>query len=349
MKKVPLQHYVGCLLGGAVGDALGAPIEFINIEQIKDRYGERGVIDYVEFLNNIGEFTDDTQMTLFTAEGLLRAWHRAMLRGIGAAVISITFHSYLRWLHTQNYRVNPINIKDGVYEVENGWLIKREELYKRRSPGNTCLAALNSGNAGGIENPINNSKGCGGIMRVAPVGLVFPNDREESFKIAAELSALTHGHPSGYLSAGFFASMISDLAMGIKLDESVQNALIILKNWNDHDETSNAVEKAINLYNKTKSSLQELEDNFPEQIAELGQGWIGEEALSISIFCSLHFQNDFKKGILASVNHSGDSDSIGSIVGNILGLINGEKRIPEKWIINLKYNDIVIPIILFSR
>src|SRR6056297_938049 len=101
MIKLSHKHYTACLLGGAVGDALGAPIEFLSLSQIRAKYGENGITDYVEFENDTGEFTDDTQMTLFTSEALLRAYHRAMLKGIGGALPIIAHHSYLRWLHTQ--------------------------------------------------------------------------------------------------------------------------------------------------------------------------------------------------------------------------------------------------------
>ncbi len=73
----------------------------------------------------------------------------------------------------------------------------------------------------------------------------------------------------------------------------------------------------------------------------IGLWWTGEEALAISIFCSLVYTKDFKSGILASINHSGDSDSTGSITGNILGLINGLEQIHEKWNHHLKYHEIV--------
>ncbi|NEW80772.1 MAG: ADP-ribosylglycohydrolase family protein [Mariniphaga sp.] len=87
------ENYIACLLGGAIGDALGAPIEFLSIQEIKGLYSPSGVTDYIEFADGTGEFTDDTQMTLFTAEGLLRARHRDMLKGIGGSLNTITHHS----------------------------------------------------------------------------------------------------------------------------------------------------------------------------------------------------------------------------------------------------------------
>lgn len=104
------------------------------------------------------------------------------------------------------------------------------------------------------------------------------------------------------------------------------------------DETLNAVNSALQLYYKQRESG---EDVIPEDIEELGQGWVAEEALSMSLFASLIYENDFEKGVLFSVNHSGDCDSTGSIVGNILGLINGEKSIPVKWIKNLEGSKLV--------
>lgn len=338
MEKTDKPHYIGCLLGGAIGDALGAPIEFFSLSEIRAKYGENGISDYVEFENNIGEFTDDTQMTLFTAEALLRAYHRAIEKGIVGALNTIAHHSYLRWLHTQNMSVNTDNIEEGQYDIENGWLIKEKVLYSRRSPGNTCISALRGGIAGTIENKLNDSKGCGTIMRVAPVGLMFEGDRESAFKTACELSAITHGHPTGYLSAGFFASIISDLAIGIEFRRAIDNARRILKKWDNHTETENAVNAAIDLFEKTNSQSVKINANTIEL---LGQGWIAEEALSMALFSSLCFEKDFEKGVLFSVNHGGDSDSTGSIVGNILGLINGIDKVPVKWINNLIGHEIV--------
>lgn len=337
MNKVNPDNYIACLLGGAIGDALGAPVEFMDINEIRNRYCDHGVTDFVEFPGSIGEFTDDTQMTLFTAEGLLRAAHRANLKGIGGTLHYITYTSYLRWLHTQG--IDPV-IHQNLpwrYDLDSGWLIKQRELYHTRAPGNTCISALSSGKAGTIDDPLNNSKGCGTIMRMAPVGLMFYGQNEHAFATACELSAITHGHPCAYLSAGFFASMISDLAAGINLEDAINNAISILKDWKKHDETLRAVDQALELFsNKLPGNVI-----APEIIEKHGRGWTAEEALSISIFVSLCYKNDYKGGVLAAVNHSGDSDSTGSIVGNVLGLLTGLGSVPEKWIKNLKYSNIV--------
>src|SRR5260370_13160851 len=66
-------HFRGCLLGGAVGDALGGPVEFLDLEEIVKVYGEQGIRDYAPAYGKLGAITDDTQMTLFTAEAVLSA------------------------------------------------------------------------------------------------------------------------------------------------------------------------------------------------------------------------------------------------------------------------------------
>lgn len=66
----------GCLLGGAVGDALGAPVEFLEWAAIRNTFGAQGIVDYAPAYGRLGAITDNTQMMLFTAEGLLRAYVR---------------------------------------------------------------------------------------------------------------------------------------------------------------------------------------------------------------------------------------------------------------------------------
>src|SRR3954447_19198113 len=81
----------GCLLGGAAGDALGAPVEFLSLEETRSRVGPRGP-------DEPRPVTDDTQMTLFTAEGLMRAHNRGVSKGI-CDVPGVVWGAYLRWLH----------------------------------------------------------------------------------------------------------------------------------------------------------------------------------------------------------------------------------------------------------
>ena len=303
----------GCMLGGAVGDALGAPIEFMSKLAIMQKYGDDGVQDYVEFADGTGAITDDTQMALFTAEGILRASVRGHEKGI-CGVSSVVCGAYQRWLKTQGF--SP---EDKYGNLDSGWLIKEKQLFSSRAPGMTCLSALE-------ENALhakNDSKGCGTVMRLAPVGLFF--EPEAAYQYGCEFSAITHGHPTGITAGGAFAMLISYLRYGKSFAAALDLVEKHLENIPDASETLAAIRKARTAIN----------------IAELGEGWVAEEALAIGIYCALHHQWNFKAGVLKAINITGDSDSTGCIAGHILGVLNGEKAIPQKWRKNLREYNII--------
>ncbi|MDX8029988.1 ADP-ribosylglycohydrolase family protein [Lentzea sp. BCCO 10_0856] len=290
---------LGSLLGGAVGDALGAPIEFSSIDVIRRLHGPEGVVDLPQL-----EITDDTQMTLFTLEGLLLARER------GTDPVATVHAAYLRWLHTQG----------GPVVASDGRLMADQRLHSRRAPGHTCITALR-------HNEKNNSKGCGGVMRAAPVA-VWSRDTREVFGLAAETARLTHHHPSGYLSAGVLAVIVQALLGGSDLPSAVALARAELVRWDGHEEQTSLLDKAVALGPLT-----------PEEIeSELGGGWVGEEALAIGLHAAL-VSPDFTSALRVAVNHSGDSDSTGSICGNILGARDGVTVIPESWLSVLELRD----------
>jgi ADP-ribosylglycohydrolase len=308
---------------------LGWPIEFNDYNQIVQKYGPNGIQDLRISSSGKAEITDDTQMTLFTAEGILRAETRGSRRGI-CHPPSVVFHAYQRWMLTQGYP--RIEEYEWTYD---GWLLGVKELYARRAPGNSCLSALTSGKHGTIEEPINSSKGCGGVMRVAPIGLFYRKD--SAFEMAAEMAALTHGHPSGYLSAGALADIIASIIDGENIETAVEKTILKLKTRDQHEECTRILIKAIDL---VKSELPDI-----EAISQLGEGWVGEEALAISVYCALKYQDDFKKAVVAAVNHSGDSDSTGAITGNILGAYLGINHIPEDWVNNVEMKDVIMQVV----
>jgi len=300
--KLLISKYQGCLLGLAIGDALGAPVEFLRLQEIKKQYGKGGITDFHEWRGfKPGSYTDDTQMSLATAIGCIRAYQRWRDRGI-CHPASVVYRRYLDWLESQN---NPD---------------------QRRGPGNTCLSALRSGKMGTMEEKINNSKGCGGVMRTAPAGLAFPSDR--AFQEGAEYAAITHGHPSGYLTAGFLSGMIAYIIEGKTLTEAIDLCIGQLIKYDGYSEILEKIELAQKLSVSQKS--------IEESIQTIGEGWVGEEALAISVYCSLRFPDNWGRGTLAAVNHSGDSDSTGSITGAILGTLLGIELIPRHWVRNVE-------------
>ncbi len=286
------------MLGLAVGDALGAPVEFLPLEQIHERYGPEGVGDLVGSGGfPAGYYTDDTQMSVATARGLIRARQHFGER-FEAHISAAVYGEYLKWLGTQ------------------------DDPRERRAPGHTCLSELKRGTGGTIANPINDSKGCGGVVRTAPVGLACSSER--AFLIGAECAALTHGHESAYWPAGFLSELISRLIAGEELRKAVEITRETLVLHEGHEETLNRVNAALELSQR----------GTPETVAieKLGRGWVGDEALAISLFCALRFPRDWSAATLAAVNHSGDSDSTGSICGGILGAYLGCGAIPPRWL-----------------
>ncbi|MDD4091832.1 MAG: ADP-ribosylglycohydrolase family protein [Smithellaceae bacterium] len=101
-----------------------------------------------------------------------------------------------------------------------------------------------------------------------------------------------------------------------------------------YEETLNAIKMVLNLWKKTIKAA-------PETIEKMGGGWVGEEALAISLYCALAAEGDFAKGVRLAVNHTGDSDSTGSITGNILGAMQGRAAIPAPWLEELELKDVI--------
>lgn len=328
MKK-DLEHYEGCLLGGAVGDALGAPVEFINYQQILSRYGPSGITEPLPGGSGLVEFTDDTQMTLFTAEGLLRSRVRGVTSNIGE-VVKVVHHAYLRWLHTQG-EDNPHYAMEYGFHTDDGYLIQKFELFKQRSPGSTCIAGLLSPTPGSMQAPLNNSKGCGAVMRAAPVGMIDMGF--DTFDLSCQIAALTHGHQDGYLAAGAFSQIIKNLLSGAGMDDAVLQTIDAMKDRQQQGKCLAAMEKAMGL---AYSSLPDV-----TCYQQLGQGWVADEALAIAVFCAVKHQNDFRQGVILAVNHNGDSDSTGSMTGNILGAYLGRSAIPTSWIQPLEMAGII--------
>ena len=199
--------------------------------------------------------------------------------------------------------------------------MKIKALYAYREPGVTCITTLGKGIMGTVDKPLNDSKSCGAVMRVAPVGLT--ENEKDVFDTASSIAAITHGHRTGYLAAGTFASIIYYVIEGYSLYDAIYKAIDQLKEKEGHEECLEAITKAINLAQSTK-------DPCYETVRELGYGFTSEEALAIGIYCSLVYSENFNRAIILAVNHDGDSDSTGAITGNILGAYLGIEKIDEQ-------------------
>lgn len=347
---------LGCMVGGAVGDALGYAVEFSSWPQIRSRYGERGITRFELDRRGVAPISDDTQMSLFTAAGILLGMTRGSMRGIMGRIDTYCWYSYQDWLKTQELTCRP---KKDEYENDgcHTWLMDVPELYVRRAPGKTCLSALRA--EASRNRAENDSCGCGGVMRTAPLALLnyihgyAGGNAAYCDMCAAEAARITHKHPLGFIPSAILNHMLMDILAGLEDRTSrpeyfVERALRAIPEvvsevdfhktygelWPQHLETQKTlVVKALDL------AYSDMPD--PLAIESIGGGWTGHEALAIAIYSAVKHKDSFEEAIISSVNHSGDSDSTGAICGNIMGCLLGRSAIPAHYTENLEMLSII--------
>ena len=357
----------GSLVGGAAGDALGYTVEFDRYFEIIARYGQPGIKEY-ELRGGVAEISDDTQMTLFTANGMLMGLTRGYMRGIGGVPEYYVEYAYQDWYDTQTKSYDEV-----MEHSRHTWLSAIPKLYVRRAPGNTCLTAIADMKKG--RTPDNDSKGCGGVMRVAPYGLFCAchDSRytiEEIDVAGGEIARLTHKHPLGWIPAIVLTHILYRLVKNTPMtgrnraelrkafDSIVNEALELLPKlkvtnnvseltWNGKRTIGeifhNAVERQRELVERALM-LADNELSDVENINRLGEGWVGEETLAIAIYSVARHIDSFEDSLVCAVNHDGDSDSTGAVAGNIIGAIMGYEAIPSKFKEHLELRDIILAV-----
>lgn len=342
METYNLQDRIrGSLAAGAMGDALGYPIEFDKYEDLHFRYGDEGLTCYdVNYYymadnapeDNVAVISDDTQMTLFTANGLLNAIKDNIIPKYGIC------RAYLEWYQTQTGKKSK--------RFHDCWLSDVKRLHAQRAPGNTCLTSLDAIYRG--KDPMNNSKGCGGVMRVAPIALYAAVDNRMSIKdaslLAGDAAEITHQHPLGFIPVALMTHIIYRLA------QNEHPTCVALKYY--IEEGCRSMRELYAQYHNDVVRMEELAERAlllatydePDvvSIGKLGEGWTGEEALAIALYCAVAHFDDFRKALAVAVTHSGDSDSTGAVTGNILGAAIGYEAIPEDFKEDLEMRDLIL-------
>lgn len=341
MDKQQLQNKIrGSITGGAVGDALGYPVEFVySFNDICARYGKEGITEFdmsypwLESEEKKALFSDDTQMTLYTAEGLLEAERN------GKPIAPTVCNAYLAWYAHQAGRKVKISYQSKLSEIE--------ELNQNRAPGNTCLSALAAIHAG--KEPQNASKGCGGIMRVAPVGLygaAHDWSPADTARLAGELAELTHLHPLSTYSSAALAVIVQLCASSEDTVDKEMFKGIVDKSLKIVSDVYGADAAAMDEFRKIVGNAMSLDDDPQSdwQIIEdrIGEGWVAEETLAIALFSTLRHIDDFTGCLISAVNHGGDSDSTGAVAGNIIGAILGDDAIPGKFKKEIQLRDLLL-------
>ncbi len=307
MKRI--DRFRGCIVGLAVGDALGHPTEFIStVSAIRQRFGPRGIREFAaQGRHPAGTFTDDTQMTVSVLRALVRHGHSDL-----DALMTCLGQEFVAW------SVHPDN---------------------NRAPGGTCLTGCRAFARGGSWKAagVKESKGCGAAMRAAPIGL-FCTDDEQLVRLAAAQSVLTHSHPTGIASSVAAAAAVAHVARGGALSglldfvtrcvERCDDALLLELGATPELVKRLGNREQLKLLERTRAALSRDTDDV---CSLLGGAWVGEEAVATALWCVLKAEGDFEEAIVRGATSSGDSDSIACIAGSICGALEGYAAIPERF------------------
>lgn len=313
-------RFRGSIVAMAVGDALGHPTEFLNIRNIRERYGPFGVTGLEPAGRHpAGTFTDDTQMAIAVARALVRAGHQPL-----DLLMEVLAEEFVVWSRA----------------AENN-----------RAPGGTCLqgcgnlARGTSWRRAGVAG----SKGCGAAMRAAPIGLFFHHDDELLVRNAAAQSALTHRHPTGYTSSIAAAAAAAWACRGEPLDGLLDYTRAMVERFDEklyaemggpsEDSAARGVREMVDLLERTRRALPRESDDVCEL---LGGAWVGEEAVACALWCVLRAEGDVRQALLRGANSSGDSDSIAAIAGSIVGAGGGLEAVPSDWVAKVERGEDLI-------
>ena len=294
-----LDRIHGTIYGLAIGDALGYPVEFMKLPQIREKYGERGIIRFPsdDGGNTIGNYSDDTQMTLAVANALLDS--------------------------------NSEDSDEIMKNMSNRFIEWANSPENNRAPGLTCMGGINRLEQGfdwkesGLD-----SYGCGAAMRVAPIGISYHDDPEKLKEIAKNSAVITHNHPIAIASA-------------------IGNAYLISRGLNGEDPTDldsllRFTEGISPEFNKKIKKIDKYINLDPDEaLNRIGGGWVAHEALASALYCAKKCDMDFERTIIMGANTNGDSDSIASIAGGIVGSYIGLEDMPRRFMRGLENRDLL--------
>ncbi|WP_108461472.1 ADP-ribosylglycohydrolase family protein [Devosia naphthalenivorans] len=310
MKISTRERVLGCLLGGACGDALGAPFEFSSHAEMIIKCGPRGVQEFWPRYETLARVTDETQLILFTVAGLIESRRDKSLSEVEHLHVA-----YLAWLSTQGIASPLLPDFQNSYEA----LIDVIAAHGDRVPNAETMAALSEakelGRSAGIVAP-----GNGAVARAAPFGLLYSATPQRAYHAAVADARLTHDDPRGYIAAGAFAMMIAWVMKGHTIAMAVERSLMFLRLQSGHEPTLHAV---MNAPWKWSDFFQR-----PEWI---GFGWTADDALAITVNAVLT-TNSLHDAVAAAANHNGDSDTTASMAGNLAGALYGARAVPGQWL-----------------
>ena len=317
--------YRGCLLGMAVGDAMGYTVDNRSWQEIQEDYGPNGLLGY-DLVNGYADVTSYTQLAAFTANGLLLGLTRGQMLGKMAPFVKYIEVSCREWAASQRPWGRPSR--------SWCWLLRRSDMCRRHCMDTRMLDTLSRERVGTLETPINSYNGAAGLTTAIGVGLFYHKDRmdqEEIDRLGAESVALTHGNPTAFLAGAALAHIISRLIADPKLPlkKVAKEAVELVKENYGHQysqtyELATLMQHAITYAESPGLNQVEVMERLRCDNAA--------QVLAGAVYACLVSRGDFDAAMIAAVNHSGRSAAVGAIAGAILGLKLGEEALPEFYI-----------------
>ncbi len=317
--------YRGCLLGMAVGDAMGYTVDSRCWQEIQEDYGPNGLLGY-DLVNGYADLTSYTQLAAFTCNGLLFGLTRGQMTGRMAPYIKYIALACCEWAASQRAWGRP--------SKSYCWLSRREDACRRHCMDTRMLDTLGRRNLGTLETPTNSYAGPYSLTCAVGVGLFYHKNRttqEEVDRLGAEAVALTHGNPTAFLSGSVLAHIISKLLRNPKapLKKVALEAVEAMK-----EEFGHQYSQAYDIATLVRHAItySETRDARPVEVMEKLDCDDADQVLAGALYACLVSQDDFDRAMIVAVNHSGRSAAVGAIAGAILGIRLGEEALPDFYI-----------------
>lgn len=317
--------YRGCLLGMAVGDAMGFPVDYKSWEEICENYGPNGLLGY-DLLNGCAEVTSYTQVAAYGANGLLLS----LSRGKQANYVRYIAEAMRIWAKKQHFPRDP--------EKNLFWVSQIPQLRTRQCRDPRMLDALRFDRLGTPEKPVNNADSPGALTLGAVVGMFYNPNRLTPTQIgslSAQAVALTHGDPGAFLSAAVLAYIIAGMIQQPDHDlkeHFLQAIETVDRLFRDTFPQATVLSNRL----KLAISLVDNPDISPRQRMEQLYCQSAGECLAGALYACLASKEDFDEAMIIAVNHSGRSCAVGAVVGAILGTKLQEDALPEFYLESLE-------------
>ena len=321
--------YRGCLLGLAVGDAMGYTVDKKTWDEICEDYGPNGLLGY-DLVNGSADITSYTQLTAFLCNGLLLG----AIRGDPEKYSRYMALGLREWAKSQQFRGNG--------EKTFCWLAQLPEMRRRYCMDTRILDALSRETLGTPEKPVFRSVLPGSVTAAIGVGLCSEAARLEPRQIGrlgAEAVAFTHGDPEAFLAGAFLAYSIR-----LILQDPQQHLSRVYAVAAEAVEVQFAeYPQAAALSAKVQKAIALTRD--PELTPLAAMTILGcttaAECVAGSVYASMIHIANFDEAMIVAVNHPGRSAAVGAITGALLGARLGEEALPEFYLESLETAEVL--------